>query len=145
MSYRSGTERRFESEEEKEIRRSAIVRRAEEELYTGFDKLVEQKEENLVKLRKMIQEHPNWTRLELAKALGTSVRTVYRYGQDLRKVYGSQGMNAPLNEQIQQKAKRIAGLRGLLKKHPEYSRRRLCEELKISWRTLYSYLEEIEK
>jgi len=143
-SYRSSVERRFESEEERETRREAVIRKAEEEAYTGFDKLVEQKKENLDRLYKVVQEHPDWTRSELAKHLRISIRTVYRYGQELRKMYGAGGMKTSLSEQIQQKKKRIAKLVKLLKTHPEYSRRRLCEELKVSQKTLYSYLGEIE-
>lgn len=135
--------REFESLEEAEARRERVIEEAEE--LTGFDVLLRDKKANLDKMFRLIQQHPEMSRQELADALGVSIRTLYRYGAELRKVYKKAVLKTSLDEQIKAKKLRIVKLRKLIREHPEYSRQRLCKELKVSWRTLYSYLAELEK
>ena len=110
---------------------------------TGFDKLLTDKKENLEQLYELVRKHPEMTRREMATALGVSVRTIYRYGTELRKIYKKSVLKTSLDEQIQAKKGRVVKLRKLVRTHPEYSRQRLREELGVSWRTLYVYLKEL--
>jgi len=114
----------------------------EEEYKTGFDRLLEEKDANLKKLSQMVHD-PEFTRQLASKELGVGLRTVTRYLSELRE-RGGVSFETVADAQMEEKNRRVAYLKKLMRVHPEYSRERLASEVGVSSRTLYKYLSVFE-
>lgn len=132
--------RRFRIVEERLAHEEAVMREAAEP--TGFDVLMENKEKGLVRMRKLLRDEPSLSRKQLASRLGISLRTMYRYFRIIRKEQKIRKTGVDIL--VVEKEKRKKRLSTLMLKRPSVSVTWLAQELGVSRKTLYSYLEELK-
>jgi len=109
---------------------------------TGFDVLVEHKDANIKAILQMVKKKPNLTRREVMDALHISDRTATRYFGIIRKLKPDL-LKTSVDEEMADKAKRIAQMKKLMTEHPELTREQVRAKLGVSRRTLYKYLSEL--
>jgi len=108
---------------------------------TGFDILVDQKIQNLNKLKKFLDSNPNFTLKQTVELLGCSFRTAARYRTIIREELG---MVDKVTELIEGKKERKRKLRIMIKNNPEVSFTEQFKKLGISDRTGRKYLKEMQ-
>lgn len=112
---------------------------------TGFDVLVQKKQDNLWKLYDFLKKNPNATSEEIRRVLKVSSRTVTRYLTALRKRFGHKFklvFMSQAEKQIKEREKRVKRMNAILKRNPDITSVELAKKLNISLRTLRSYREK---
>lgn len=136
-------QKRHRREDREQTARERIERELATSDVTGFDVLVQNKHDNILKLIELVRTNPSITREEISKKLGISLRTTSRYLSVIRKVLN---IYVPVSDvQIQQRDARIKKMKQILIKTPSISISDLASKLGVSSHTVYQYLKAAKK